>query len=453
MLRARRIARIVLATVVAMLTLAGVAQAGMMTTLRDVSEAPVAHDNAWPASRPSGPGSTAVAVVLGQSGTVGSDVLAPYEVFASSPAFSVYTVAEFDRPAPIAGGPALVPAYTFADVDSGIAPSPDVVVVPAVGEPAGEEEATMRRWILRQHDRGAHIFGVCSGSRVLAAAGVLDGRRATSHWARVDALQKSNPEVEWVRGHRYVQDGPVTTTAGVTSGIPGALKVVEDLVGSDEADRIGRSVKYPGWSLEAPSAIPEQHHTMDDLAVRLALVLPWMKPTVGVGITDDVGEIDLAADFEVYSTSYAARPLAIAPGDTITTRHGIVLLTTPISDDPDVDRVVVPGATSASEIDPQLRRWASDRNVGIEPLRSAEGGMGFDAALEDIAAHSSRTVALTVAKVIDYPVAHLDLSSSGTQWRLAALLFLTVVLALGIALLPSAVMKAVRRRRAQPASA
>jgi hypothetical protein len=56
-----------------------------------------------------------------------------------------------------------------------IAP-PDVVVVPAGGDPAGEQESAMRQWIARQHDRGAHVFGVCSGSMVLAEAGVLDGR-------------------------------------------------------------------------------------------------------------------------------------------------------------------------------------------------------------------------------------------------------------------------------------
>lgn len=453
MSRPRRIARTVLAAVVATLTLAGVAQAGMMITLQDHSEGPAAGATAWPAARPAGAGSIVVAVVLGQSGTVGSDVLAPYEVFASSPAFSVYTVAEHGRPAPGAGGPALVPAHTFAEVDSGGAAAPDVVVVPAVGDPAGERESALRRWVARQHDGGAHLLGVCSGSRVLAAAGVLDGRRATSHWGRLPALQESNPEVDWVGGHRYVQDGSVTTTAGVTSGIPGALKVVADLAGSEEAERVGRSINYPGWSLQAPTTIPEQRHTLADLPVALRLVLPWMKPTVGIALTDGVGEIDLTAAFEAYATSYAARPVAIAPADTIETRHGVVLVTTPISDHPDVDRAVAPGATSASAIDPQLRDWASDHDVGIEPLRSSHGEAGFAAALEDLAAHSTPTVARTVAKVIDYPVAHLDLRSSGPHWRVPALLSVAVALAIGMGRLSHAAMKAVRRRRARPAAA
>lgn len=101
MTRIRRVARILLATIVALVTLAGVAQAGMLTTLRDDPDVPAAAGA--PVARPSGQGSIAVAVVLGRSGTVGSDVFAPYEVFASSSAFSVYTVAESAEPAPIAG--------------------------------------------------------------------------------------------------------------------------------------------------------------------------------------------------------------------------------------------------------------------------------------------------------------------------------------------------------------
>jgi putative intracellular protease/amidase len=168
-------------------------------------------------------GPIVVAVALGSSGTVGSDVLAPYEVFASSPEFSVYTIAAGPGPAPIDGGPAIVPTYTFNDVRSGRARQPDVVVVPAVGAPEGPEETAMREWILEESGRGAQITGVCNGSNVLAATGILDGHKATGHWSRLSSLKKSRPQVQWTEGPRYVQDGLITTTAGVTSGIPGAL--------------------------------------------------------------------------------------------------------------------------------------------------------------------------------------------------------------------------------------
>jgi putative intracellular protease/amidase len=448
----RRIALLLLSTVMAVGTLAAVAYAGQAAATQEAISSPEAETRTWPDAQPSSPGPIPVAVVLGQSGTIGADVLAPYEVFARSPAFSVYTVAESAEPAPIAAGPALLPVHTFDEVDAGVAPSPDLLVVPAVQDPTGEREATMRDWIARQHDRGAQIFGVCSGSRVLAAAGVLDGRRATSHWGAITALEISNPEVEWIRGQRYVQDGPVTTTAGVTSGIPGALKVVKDLVGPEEAERIGSAVNYPGWALEAPGFIPDHSHGVEDLSLGVALAFPWMKPTVGVGLTDGVGEIDAAAAFEVYAQSYTARPVAIAPGDTITTRHGLVLATTAIGDNPDIDRMVVPGATTAARVDPRLRRWADTQNVNIEPLRSTTGQTGFDAALEDLAAHTSKASALAVAKMIDYPAGHLDLTSTRPQWRPHAMLLTSLALATGIGLLPYAILKRLRRPRITPAS-
>ena len=136
-----------------------------------------------PANRPSSSGPIVVAVVLGASGTVGSDALAPYEVFASSPRFSVYTIAASGAPAAVDGGPAIVPTYTFAVSVTGVAPRPDVVVVPAVTSPDGPEEAALRAWVVQQSQNGAHVLGICAGSRVLAATGLLLGRTATSHWS------------------------------------------------------------------------------------------------------------------------------------------------------------------------------------------------------------------------------------------------------------------------------
>jgi len=66
------------------------------------------------------------------------------------------------------------------------------------------------------------------------------------------------PQVDWVRGQRYIQDGTITTTAGVTSGVFGALRLVQQLAGAAEAQRVGRELAYPGWSLDGPTAIPAQ---------------------------------------------------------------------------------------------------------------------------------------------------------------------------------------------------
>ena len=195
-----------------------------------------------------GTGRIRVAFVLGSSGIEAADVLAPYEVFATSSRFTVTTVAGDRSPVRLAGAPAVVPAVTFGDIDAGRAPAPDLLVVPAVVDPGGAGEAATRSWIARQSARGIRILGVCAGSMLLAEAGVLDGHRATSHWSRISSLRESRPAVDWAAGRRFVQDGRITTTAGVTSGIPAALQLVHDLAGESEAARVGAEIGYPGWS-------------------------------------------------------------------------------------------------------------------------------------------------------------------------------------------------------------
>src|SRR3954470_11382486 len=101
-----------------------------------------------------------VAIVAGTSGTVASDLLAPYDIFASSPSFHPYVVAARSGPVPLEGGPALVPTHTFADVDANPALRPDLVVVPALSKPTGPTDSALRSWVTTQHDGGAKVLGV-----------------------------------------------------------------------------------------------------------------------------------------------------------------------------------------------------------------------------------------------------------------------------------------------------
>ncbi|MDX6325480.1 MAG: hypothetical protein QOK15_1834 [Nocardioidaceae bacterium] len=431
--RSRRLLSAAASVIAAVLTLAALLLAGALRTAAD------SHPRALrtvpaelPANRPSSNGPIVVAVALGASGTVGSDALAPYEVFADSPKFSVYTVAAGGRPAPVDGGPAIVPTYTFADVTAGVAAPPDVVVVPAVDQPDGSAEAPLRAWVVHQARRGAHILGVCAGARLLAATGLLDGRTATSHWSRLSALRKAHPEVDWVAGQRFVQDGRITTTAGITSGIPGALHVMDQMAGAHEATRVGKLVRYPNWSLDQPTTIPVQSLSAADLPVGLNVVLPWHRPTIGIGLSDGVGEIDAASAFEVYGVSYVADTLAIASGHTVTTRHGVVLVTTPQHDAPELARIVVPGAPGDDAVGPEVQGWGERRGIPVDAFHGPDGDVGFDGALEYLAATDGRPTALSAAKMIDYPTAQLRLAGGGSGTRVPILLGLVLAMSLGV---------------------
>jgi putative intracellular protease/amidase len=424
--------------------LASAAAAGALVSRRQAYPRP--RQDALPQRRPAAaavPGDRiVVAVVLGARGSVGTDALAPYEVFARSPAFAVYTASAGRAVSVLSGGLVLAPDYSLEDVDAGSAPEPDVVVIPAVAGPAGKELAPLRDWITRRAGRGAHILGVCAGSVLLAETGLLDGRRATSHWSNITRLQRKHPQVEWVRGQRYVEDGPITTTAGVTSGVFGALRLVERLAGAAEAERLGAELAYPGWRPGTAVGMPVQRATPGDLSYALTMAFPWFRPTVGVGLVEGAGEIDVAAAFDIYAgNSFAARAVPIAAGATITTRHGLQLIAQPAGTGATgLGRFVVPGPRNAGEVDPGLAQWAASRGLGLELPHAgqADGEFSFDPLLRDLAAHAGKATARSTAKNIEYPMAHLRLAGSQWPWRPTALFALTIAAAVGAAFLPAA---------------
>lgn len=419
----RRLGTIALSATIALVAFAATAAAGIahssQSSTSKVAGTPSAHQ---PMPR-SAKARFTVAVVLGQSGSDAADVLAPYEVLASSPDFAVYTVAASTKPAALDGGMAVDPAYTFADVASGAAPAPDLIVVPAVNLPDGPEEQAARDFVVERYGAGARILGICAGSRLLSATGILNGLTATSHWSRIAALEKSNPEVSWIRGQRYVQDGRVTTTGGVTSSISGALKVMADMVGSAEAKRVGGEIAYPGWTLSGTTRIPKASFGLADAAVLLNTAFPWGRPSFTIELTDGVGEIDASALFEVYSYSQSALTRAVSSTGSVRTKHGLVLRT-------------------------ELKRDAGGQTLVAGDLESSSGFGGLDAAFEQLGRSVSPALVVSVGKMLEYPLDRVTRASSQTtdQWRAPALLGLAVLLAAGLGTLPL-LARRLRRRK------
>jgi hypothetical protein len=205
-------------------------------------------------------------------------------------------------------------------------------------------------------------------------------------------------------------------------------------------------MNYPDWSLAAPASIPVQSFAASDIPIGLNALVPWFRPTIGVGLVDGVGETDVAGAFEVYNMSFAARAVAVAAADTVTTKHGLVLLTVPERQAPPVDRIVAPGAAGDQDIDPQLRNWAASRNIRVDALAGAGGVRGFDGALEYLARHTDRATALSAAKMIDYPATHLNLPDGGPGLRVPLLLAFGLLLAVFVGSLPGLIRTAVRRQ-------
>ncbi|MBU2665148.1 DJ-1/PfpI family protein [Actinoplanes bogorensis] len=378
------------------------------------------------------PGRIRVAVLLGASGSVATDVLGPYDVLADSSRFDVYTVSVGTDPVALSGGLTAVPDY---GVDN--APAPQIVVVPAFTDPGGDAEKPLRNFIEKVHDRGGLVMSVCAGARVLARTDVLDGRRATSFWSDIGGLRRSNPRTTWVDGVRWLRDGDVMTTAGVSSGIIGALHLVRENAGAEEARRIGERISYPGWDPTATTeeSIPVRRVAAADYPYPLHATLPWFQPTYGLGLVDGTGEIDIAAAAELYGgVAFTAHVVPVAERPIVTTAHGLRLIATPIDQAHGLDRLVVPGTG----------QFAVDGVPVFRPRAEARpGDSAFDPILRDIAARDGHAVATTAAKYIEYPRPELP-ADAGTPWRIIALTAVTALLA---------VAPFVRRRRTTHAEA
>lgn len=419
-----RIGMITLSTAIALVAFAGLAAAGLAQPAPSSTPPVGGAANAAEFSASATEGKIVVAFVLGASGSEAADVLAPYDVLTSSPDFAVYTIADSTAPAPLDGGIWVSPDYTFADAGDGTAPSPDLIVVPAVNLPGEPIEEGARDFIKDEYAAGTRVLGICAGSRLLAASGILDGLSATSHWSYLSQLEDSNPAVSWLRGERYVQDGRVTTTGGVTSGIPGTLKVMADLAGAPEAGRVGKLIDYPGWTPDSSASMPKHSWGLGDLPVLVNGVFPWGRPTFDIELSDGVDEIDAAALFEMYSYSQAGSTHAVSASGTVRTRHGLTLRTE-----------VLDAATEGITL-----------TAGSFTSRGGRGG--FDAAFEQLAQNVAPSVVASVSKMIEYPLDRVDRDQTFTwqQWRSSALLAAAAVLAIAAGFLP-VIVRRIRGRR------
>lgn len=182
------------------------------------------------------------------------DFAGPFEVFSrtrlrpgtesrrseDSAPFEVFTIAATREPVRATGGLRVLPHHDFAS-----APRVDLLVIPGGfgTRPLLEDEATLD-WIRRTAASARTVTSVCTGSLLLARAGLLAGRRATTHWGALDLLAGIDPTVTVDREARVVTDG-IVSSAGVAAGIDMAFAVVEQICGRAVADETAHYIEYP----------------------------------------------------------------------------------------------------------------------------------------------------------------------------------------------------------------
>ena len=188
------------------------------------------------------------------AGFTALDAVGPYEVLRSVPGTTVrFVAAEAGAIRTDAGSLAIVADYTLEKILS-----PDILVVPGGPGQAGlMKDEKILDWVRQVHAKTKWTTSVCTGSLVLAAAGLLKGLRATSHWLALDVLREygAEPSTE-----RVVREGKIVTAAGVSAGIDMALRLVALEWGDRVAQTIQLGIEYdpqPPFNAGSPEKAPE----------------------------------------------------------------------------------------------------------------------------------------------------------------------------------------------------
>ncbi len=173
------------------------------------------------------------------------DFAGPYEVFAES-GMNVYIVGETVAPIQASGGLTITPKYSFEN-----APKPDLVVLPGGGSYRPGDKAVgdqmvnpvAMKWI-KEMAKQTEVMTVCNGAFLAAKAGLLDNLPATTFYGYLDNLTDVSPTTIVVRDKKYVDNGRIITTAGLSSGIEGSLYMVSKLVGNGRAKFSALNMEY-----------------------------------------------------------------------------------------------------------------------------------------------------------------------------------------------------------------
>lgn len=176
------------------------------------------------------------------------DFAGPFEVFSVTTIpgqmekpFAVYVISQDAAMISARNGLQVKPGYSFNN-----APPLDILIVPG-GYGAEQIEIhneLLIQWIREQASKVKILASVCTGAFLLAKAGLLDGRKATTHWMDIDSLQEQYPQISLQRGVKYVDGGSLITAAGISAGLDMSFHLVERLLGEAVARATAKRMEY-----------------------------------------------------------------------------------------------------------------------------------------------------------------------------------------------------------------
>jgi putative intracellular protease/amidase len=332
-----------------------------------------------------------IAMVGINDATEVTDYLMPYGILRRADVADVVMLATERRPVKLFPALAVEPQATVAEFDAQHPDGADYVIVPAMSR---DDDPAVLAWLKKQATKGALIVGVCAGAKVVGASGLLDGKRATTHWYYLKEMLERSPAIRYVADRRFVVDNGVATTTGISASMPMTLTLIEAIAGREKAEAVGRDLGVMEWDARHVSSAFAFTRPFALTAIGNS-VARWNHEDLGIELTPGVDEVSLALVADAWSRTFRSRAITFSPsGSPTETRNGLR---------------IVPDRTVAS--------WPADRlipAIGDRPPARA-----LDDTLRAIAARYGARTTDFVAMQLEYPrtASSLSVASHGAASR------------------------------------
>lgn len=285
-----------------------------------------------------------IAVIGENSGTELIDFVIPYGVLAESGVADMVSVSTQAGPMTMRPALRIQPEATISQFDARYPEGADYVIVPAVVK---HDDPALLAWIAAQGAKGSTLVSICDGALVVANSGLLDGHRATAHWATYGLRTKAYPTTNWVKNTRYVADGKIVSSAGISAAMPVSIALVEAIAGHERAATVAQGLGVTDWSQRHDSDIFLPRFGVNLMAYFRTTYSNSMlhsKQSIGVPMAPGVDEIALAFTADAYSRTGRSRAYSLSTADVaVQTRNGLrVLPDRVIGGDRAVDRTLAP---------------------------------------------------------------------------------------------------------------
>lgn len=264
------------------------------------------------------------------------DLLTPFYLFSETEKANVFIVAQNKYPVLTQNGPFILPHFTYGEIDSaGIIP--DAIVIPYMNNPESFEKTD---WLKKHTTDSTILLSICDGAWTAAASGLYDGEPMTSHATGHDKLKLKYPKPSWIQDVNYTQSGNLYSTGGVSNATNGSLAVIERMLGHAVSIDVAGTINFRSDLREHIST----SLTKTAILEGLKKVFFQKNKTIGVLLQNGVSEMELGAIFDVYARTMPSAILTIIQGDnSITTKHGLTVLSIDKIEPEDIDELHVLG--------------------------------------------------------------------------------------------------------------